>query len=340
MRYRLFLNRLAGILSILFAGLLFLTYLQPYVVLPGSSYLEIFSLFVVFLVSINILFFVYWALRRKWLHLLICSVVLIMTLFNLKKLYAYTPNSPLQAANGIRIMSYNVRLFNAYQWIKKTNVDDSIVAFLKKKNPDVLCLQEFHSSQAKRINWYPYKYISYRPKNGHSGLAIFSKFPIVGQLSLDFPNTYNNSIYTDLLVNKDTVRLYNIHLESLRFDPDNPDLDAEKSKKMIRNIVRRFAIQKEQIKIIEAHYAASNHHRIVCGDFNNTPFSYVYHQLRGSLNDAFEEAGNGFQPTYRLQFIPMRIDYILTDPSFKVIRYDSFDVNLSDHNPIETTVLL
>ena len=37
---------------------------------------------------------------------------------------------------------------------------------------------------------------------------------------------------------------------------------------------------------------------IICGDFNNTAYSYVYKEIKGDLQDTFVEAGNAFGRTY------------------------------------------
>jgi endonuclease/exonuclease/phosphatase family metal-dependent hydrolase len=78
---------------------------------------------------------------------------------------------------------------------------------------------------------------------------------------------------------------------------------------------------------------------VVCGDFNDTPNSYTYHQISKGLNDAFREAGSGIGTTYVGKIPFLRIDYILYskerfDPLyFKVIRK-----NLSDHYPVVSTL--
>jgi len=53
------------------------------------------------------------------------------------------------------------------------------------------------------------------------GQAIFSKFPIVKSGSIEFPNTANNAIYADIVKGSDTIRIYNVHLQSLRIAANN-----------------------------------------------------------------------------------------------------------------------
>ena len=79
---------------------------------------------------------------------------------------------------------------------------------------------------------------------------------------------------------------------------------------------------------------------IICGDFNNTAYSYVYKKIRGNLQDAFVESGNGFGRTFKFKFFPVRIDFILADDNFDVNDFKTFDVELSDHYPVMAKVKL
>ena len=49
---------------------------------------------------------------------------------------------------------------------------------------------------------------------------------------------------------------------------------------------------------------------IVCGDFNDTPVSYSYQQLRGDFNDAFVGSGKGIWKNYIGKLPSFRIDNI------------------------------
>ena len=73
---------------------------------------------------------------------------------------------------------------------------------------------------------------------------------------------------------------------------------------------------------------------VLCGDFNNTNYSWAYRNLRNDLNDSFVEAGKGFGKTYSFNGYPLRIDFILPDSRYKVNEHRNFDIKLSDHEPI------
>ncbi len=55
-------------------------------------------------------------------------------------------------------------------------------------------------------------------------MATFSKFPMVHKKMIEFKNTLNGSIATDIVAGKDTFRLYNCHLQSIRLRNDYNDV--------------------------------------------------------------------------------------------------------------------
>jgi len=234
--------------------------------------------------------------------------------------------------DDVRIMSYNVRMFNLYKWIDEKNVDEKIYDFINSKEPDILCIQEFHPSLKKGLK-YPYEYIKISNENNHFGHAIFSKFKIVNSGSLNFSNTGNNAIFADIVRNSDTIRVYNIHLESLKLNPNDDYFTQENSEKFKKRVEKAFKIQANQVELIKLHQEKITYKSIICGDFNNTAFSWIYHQLKENKNDAFEVAGKGFGRTFDYK-LPVRIDYILTDDKIEVNNFKTYEVKFSDHFPI------
>jgi endonuclease/exonuclease/phosphatase family metal-dependent hydrolase len=218
----------------------------------------------------------------------------------------------------------------------------SISDFIKEQTPDVLCVQEFSNQNNVDFRVYKHKYVFIEGKNTKLGQAIFSKYPIVNQGVISFPNSTNNAIYADIKRGKDTIRVYSIHLQSIKITPDVHEIDEniqgvsqDKSKRMLRRMSSSFTSQQKQAEIIKKHKADCSYPLIICGDLNNSPFSFVYRSVKGDLNDAFEESGSGFGSTYNFKYFPARIDYIFTDKKFEVKQFSSFpNFKNSDHFPI------
>jgi endonuclease/exonuclease/phosphatase family metal-dependent hydrolase len=236
-------------------------------------------------------------------------------------------------------MNYNVRLFNLFEWIPDTLVKQKIVNFITEKQPDILSMQDYRPDEALHLNDY-YKYEELSGKKVKNGQAIFSKYPIIKSGSLEFPNTSNNAIYADIVKNGDTIRIYNVHLQSLRIDPTSVKLDLETSENLFNRVSNTFKLQQSQTELFLAHKNKCPYKMIICGDFNNTAYSYVYKEIKGDLQDAFVEAGNGFGRTFNFKFFPVRIDFILIDDSFTINAFKTFDIQLSDHYPIMAKIKL
>jgi hypothetical protein len=56
-----------------------------------------------------------------------------------------------------------------------------------------------------------------------TGSYFFSKFPIISQGNVIFPDSKNNVIYADIKKGKDIIRVYNMHLQSIKINPDVND---------------------------------------------------------------------------------------------------------------------
>jgi endonuclease/exonuclease/phosphatase family metal-dependent hydrolase len=239
--------------------------------------------------------------------------------------------------DNIAVMNYNVRLFNLFKWIPEEDIPQKIEAFINEKKPDIISMQEYRHDEHMNLKDY-FKFEELSGKKVKNGQAIYSKFPIVNSGSIEFPNTYNNAIFVDIVKGKDTIRVYNVHLQSLKIDANKDPLKNETSENLFKRVGNTFRMQQSQAELFLAHKAKCPYKMIVCGDFNNTAYSYVYKEIKGNLHDAFEEAGNGFGRSFNFKFFPVRIDFILVDDHFDINGFKTFDVKLSDHYPVMSRV--
>jgi endonuclease/exonuclease/phosphatase family metal-dependent hydrolase len=265
---------------------------------------------------------------------------LIIAYVSFGSLYKFASAKDIESEGNFKVMNYNVRLFNLFKWIPEDGVETSIVDFIKNEAPDVLSIQEYHPHEHVNLSSFKYKFEKLSGKKFKYGQAIFSKFPIINSGSVGFPNTANNAIFADVVKGKDTIRVYNIHLESLKINTKIESLKKEKSEKLLARAGIAFKRQQNQAELFLEHKKNCKYKVIVCGDFNNTAFSYVYRKIKGDLKDSFKEAGTGFGRTHEFQFIPMRIDFIFADQAFSVNSFKSYKDHFSDHFPISATLSL
>ncbi len=328
------------VINSLVAFSLLVSYILPYIPPKSFATLSVLSLSVPLLILLNIIFFIYWLLRVKK-QLLLSLFVLLLGWSYISSMYKFSSSKNIEDSGDISVMSYNVRLFNVFSWLPNKTVKEEITAFINKEEPDVFCLQEYRTGSPIIIDGY-YNFNGLPVDSSIKwGQAIFSKFPIVNSGSLEFPNTDNNGIFVDIVKQKDTIRIYTLHLQSSKISNDVQNLNKENSGHLFNQISSTFREQQSQVELFLAHKSQCNFKTIVTGDFNNTAYSYIYKEIKGDdLVDTFKEAGNGFGRTYDFKFFPLRIDFILSDEAFTVNGFKTYDIKLSDHYPIKATLKL
>lgn len=328
-------------LNLVLIVLTFIAYLLPFLAPKIFPLLSVFTLFMPLFFLANGLFFLYWAIQFKK-RMILSGIVLLVGITFFNKFYKFSAKEFEESDKDFTVMSYNVRLFNVFKWLDRDDIPDVILEFINTENPDILCIQEFSNSADIDLKVYPYKFVLMEGKQIKTGQAIFSKFPIIEHGNIVFPNSNNNVVYADIKKGKDIIRVYNMHLQSIKISPDvneiseNIDvIDQQKSKFLFIRISKAFKQQQEQAAIFKEHEKDCKYPIIICGDMNNSAFSYVYRNIKGKLKDSFEEAGVGFGATYKFKYYPARIDYIFADETMEVKQFESFpEFQNSDHYPI------
>ena len=335
-------NKLMFFLNIVLTVSTFIAYILPFLAPNIFPLLSVLTLFMPLFFILNGLFFMYWGIQFKK-RMILAGLVLLMGITFINKFYKFSAKDFPEDEKDFTVMSYNVRLFNVFKWLNRDDVPNNILAFINDKNPDVLCIQEYSNSANIDLKVYRHKYIKMEGDQIKTGQAIFSKFPILNQGNIAFPNSNNNVVFVDIKKGKDVIRVYNMHLQSIRISPDvneiNENIDVishqGKSQRLFSRISKAFKQQQQQAEIIKEHKKDCSYPIILCGDMNNSAFSYVYRNIKGKLNDSFEEAGKGFGATYKFRYYPARIDYIFADENMAVKKFESFsDFENSDHYPI------
>ena len=336
-------NKLVFFCNIVLTVLTFVAYVLPFLAPNWFPFLSVLTLILPLFLILNGLFFVYWLLQFKR-QMVLSGLVLILGITFINKFYKFSSKDIETSDKDFVVMSYNVRLLNLFNWIPGDNVAQDILHFVNENNPDVLCIQEYSTSAKIDLKIYPYSSIFMKGKKIRTGQAIFSKFPIVNEGELPFSDSNNNAIFADVKIGKDLVRVYNIHLQSIKISPDVKEINEnveginqQKSQIIFNRISEAFKKQQQQGEIIMNHKKSCKYPIVICGDMNNSAFSYVYRSIKGNMQDCFEEAGSGFGQTYSFKYYPARIDYIFADSKMHVKSFTNFpDFVNSDHLPVMT----
>lgn len=358
------INKILKLLNYVLAGALLLTYVSVYISPEFFWPVAFLGLAFPFLLVANILFLIYWITQKRRLFLL-SLIILLMGIKPVSRIYQvdFSGNKEMKNPGSemeITIMSYNVRVFNLFGSNEFGDEQKGLFAFIREKKPDIVCFQEFYINEKKQFTLdtisqllpnMNYNHIFWLSKgNGFKyGIATFSRYPIVKKGRIDFGKSLNSAIFTDILIDKERIRIYNNHLQSIRFNRKNYQFISNQSKysdrrrlEEIQDISFRlrdaFIKRSKQAEKISSSINRSAYPVLVCGDFNDTPVSYTYHTISTGLKDAFVEAGSGIGITYQGKFPSYRIDYIFYDNAFRIKNFEIIENSFSDHFPVKASV--
>lgn len=322
--------------------------------------IQYFGLMAPFIVCFNIIISLYWVVRLKP-FVIIAIITLILTFFPASKIYRLDiKNDTVENIRVTRVVSYNVMHFANEKHEQK---DSEILKQIKSLRPDIACFQEFSTHGinkaddiGKRLN-LGYKRILYTQKLNNStgmGIAVYSKYPIIRYKSIKFEDSNNCAMWVDIKIKRDTIRVFNLHLESSKINKEEREIlsdtdiltsfDSEQDIDKISGIIDKFltssAVRIAQAETISSMIESSPHRVIVCGDFNDTPNSYTYNVVKGDLRDSFIEAGKGYGYSFKDFFSLYRIDYILYDENMSIYKYKLGESEYSDHHPVIAELIL
>lgn len=297
------------------------------------------------LMAINLAFLVFWVIIKSRYMLIAIAGFLVCYV----PVRQYFPvNIPQSApAGSFKVLSYNVWQFGDAQH------PNPILEYIREQGADIVCLQEanINALGAQYVDSVMKSEYAFRDTIMHGGdvVALFSKFPIHGKERIVFPSKGNVSAAFRVQIQGRTVIVINNHLESTGLSPEEKsdfklmvkgDLPSDTARHVSKMLIKQLATAtKKRAPQAEtvARYIA--YHRgtpmIVCGDFNDSPVSYVHRTIAKDLTDCYVATGNGPGISYHLNGFFVRIDNILCTDDFTPYRcHVDRSIKASDHYPI------
>ncbi len=288
----------------------------------------------------HLAFILLWALRRH-AYLFFSLACLLLGAEHWRALLRW-PAKPLPSTEkSIRVVSYNMGkiLMGSPEQLDRRKKQLREL-FLQLGKVDILCAQEcneYMTATLLKQEAFPYHH-RYR------GTAVFSRHPILEVGEIPFENSVNSAHWVDVAIQGRRVRVFNVHLQSSRISyftwklSKNHDLQNPETWKGLRGILARYRasarMRARQAALVRRHLEGSPHPVLLCGDFNEPPNTYTSRHLSQGLQDSFRSRGGGWGSTYAGVFPFLRIDYVLADSSFRVLRHRVLRRKLADHFPV------
>lgn len=339
-RILLWLNMLvaAGYLLSAYVG-----YISP----ERAGYLSLAGLAYPLLLIALLLFFPLWLLlHRRYLLIGVAALAA-----SLPQLWAFCPlNFGGGERQDFRLMTYNV-----YGMSRGDSTMVSTLDEILNHDADFVCLQETSKEKSLKYAYrdgawdrakqqYPYMELS----AGESMLGYFSKTPVTTVCEGKERPYFDYAVYRTELDGR-TAFFMNLHLESIGLTHSDKELylrltSPDESEKTLRGVrsrlmsklrrayrerARQARLAREKIDSIRSEYPQADF--FVCGDFNDTPYSYSYLTLRGDFDDAYSDGAAGITHTYNKDRFYFHIDHILYAGGWEAVSTRRGTTRASDH---------
>ncbi len=300
---------------------------------------------------INFILIAFWLIIH-WRYAWLPAVLIFGGIFQLNKLIALNSSSDAKECKSnqaIKLLSFNLyglkNLKDTSESSQQRN-KNQFLNFLRKNNPDILCVQEnnlFSDGVINKSDLFPYVHYIL-----NHGAAIYSKYPILEQGMIDFGTHTNSCLWCDVFIEGRRLRIYSMHLQSnsitkqvelLKEEVEEKNIEKINVFKQILRKFRRMSIRRaKQADLVQEHAGKSPYPVVIAGDMNDTPFSYVYRKLSEGRKDSFLERGYGLGTTLVGILPGLRIDYIFADSKkLEICNHLVLQTEYSDHNPVVST---
>lgn len=289
--------------------------------------------------------------RRAWVAVLALAIAVPGVLRSFS-------NGKAKEGGSLRVMSYNVQIFqDLYDSDKQAaDVANGVINLVREQHPDVLCVQEFtiyipKASRKDCIDQFgelvemPYHY--YHTKAFFGGNVVFSKYPlhpVDDATRFGQENDYGAVVEVDA-GSKGRFLVVCSHLTSFKLtkkevtvlsEPGtNKQEVQEYGKSIVSKLKDAYRERSEQVDKLLEDIPHDGRPILLCGDFNDTPLSYTYHQIKcAGFTDSFVLTGRGIGHTYAGKLPLLRIDYVWGNDGIQPMRFKRLRYKGSDHYPV------
>lgn len=303
-----------------------------------------------FFLIVNTAFLVFWAIFK--LRMVIIPIIGYLVCY--VPISVYMPvNMKLEPPKDcMKVMTWNVQAYSGEP--RYDNAFEMIYDYIKKRNADILCLQEDagigNDSRARLDSLYTYyDTCMVINKNGTNCMGIYSRYPILRRERIDYPSAANLSMAYYLKRRNDTLLVVVNHFETTHLSRSDrntyknmvkgklgKDTMREESKKILHVLAESNKLRAPQARAVHNYIESHKQYpTIVCGDFNDNPISYTRRIVAQGLTDCYVESGRGVGLSYNQKGFFVRIDNIMCSDDLEPYNcYVDDKIDASDHYPM------
>lgn len=301
-------------------------------------------------VVILVLLLLMWS-RKAWISI----IALAIAIPGVVKSFSFGSS---QDGGELRVMTYNLLSFNDQNNEEKTRLEvaTEVAKMVKDNRPDVLCVQEFcefipKSNRAGCIESFgemtglPYQY--YHQKTNYGNNVIFSRYPL-SAVDEDIPFAKENlhsavakvdagekGVFYVLCCHLTSFQLTNNELTVFSETNNSKEQVQEYGKSIVVKLKNAYERRSEEVCKMLEDIPCDGRPILLCGDFNDTPLSYTYHQIKDAgFIDGFVKAGRGIGYTYAGKLPLLRIDYVWGNERIEPTAFKRIKFKGSDHYPV------
>jgi endonuclease/exonuclease/phosphatase family metal-dependent hydrolase len=312
-----------------------------------SALMSVGSLTMPIVLIINTFIFLFWLIiKSRWA--LVPVLTFLAGMPYLGSVVHFTSDKSTASIPTITLCTYNT---HGFSYGTPSLTLKLFAEFVQQHNVNILCLQEMDETKHQLTDSLFKQHSRLVYHNTQPGtepgfaLTVYSAYPLVRSVTISFPKTDNHAMFADVLIGSDTIRVFNVHLQTTHFNQKKFKLsrgnwvwDAQgemrKTFSLVEELTKNIKKRQTQADSIATLIEESPYPVIVCGDLNTLPASYSYWRFRHVLKDGFRTAGSGYEYTYRYLGNFFRIDYIFHHPDLDGSSYESFELDYSDHKPV------
>ena len=214
-------------LAVVFTGLLLaaavLSWRASFVSPEQGGFWATIALLLPVVLLANLAALVWWLIRRRWVVALMPLAALLLNMGYVSSMIQLPDFNAPAGSHDIRIATLNV---NGFRQLGPKSITAAAVAeMMRHEQVDVLCLQEFLDDgefPADSIGALFSRRMPYFVSEGNG--AVASRYPILDCKYVRFPDTSNDYLRADLLVEGDTLRIFSVHLQDFGHRPAAPPL--------------------------------------------------------------------------------------------------------------------